>query len=49
MVKESMAGPPPKPYDPTWCPDTPTVKELYPYGYVRHADGNVEPLEATSS
>ena len=44
MVKESMAGPPPKPYDPTWCPDTPTVKELYPYGYARHADGNVEPL-----
>ena len=33
---------PAKPHDPTWCPDTPTVQELYPHGYVRHADGNVE-------
>ena len=32
-------------YDPTWCPDTPTVQELYPHGYVRHADGSVEAKE----
>ena len=31
-------------YDPTWCPDTPTAQELYPNGYVRLADGSVEPI-----
>lgn len=31
-------------YDPTWCPATPTAQELYPNGYVRHADGSVESL-----
>ena len=34
-------------YNPLWCPDSPTVtagtvEELYPSGYVRHADGTVE-------
>ena len=30
-------------YDPTWFPsDGPTVQELYPFGYFRHADGTVE-------
>jgi hypothetical protein len=31
-------------YDPTWCPETPTAQELYPNGYVRLADGSVEPI-----
>lgn len=31
-------------YDPTWCPVTPTVQELYPNGYVRNSDGSVESL-----
>ena len=30
------------PYDPIWCPSKPTAEELYPFGYVRHADGSVE-------
>ena len=25
-----------------WCPSEPSVQELYPNGYVRHADGTVE-------
>ena len=32
----------PHPYDPAWCPEHPTVEELYPWGYVRHEDGTVE-------
>ena len=43
-VKQWMTQLPAKTHDPTWCPDTPTVQELYPYGYVRHTDGNVEAL-----
>ena len=31
-------------YDPTWCPSTPSVAELYPSGYVRHEDGSVDAL-----
>ena len=31
-------------YDPTWCPATPTVQELYPNGFVRNPDGSVESL-----
>ena len=31
-------------YDPLWCPETPTAQELYPNGYVRLADGSVEPI-----
>ena len=29
-------------YDPVWCPNTPSAEELYPFGYIRHADGTVE-------
>ncbi len=29
-------------HDPTWCPDEPSAAELYPFGYVRGADGAVE-------
>jgi hypothetical protein len=29
------------PYNPTWCPDQPSVQALYPFGYVRLADGTV--------
>jgi hypothetical protein len=31
-------------FDPTWCPSTPSVVELYPSGYVRHEDGSVDAL-----
>ena len=29
-------------YDPVWCPSTPSTEELYPFGYIRNADGTVE-------
>ena len=43
--KDGLASgeiPTPPAYDPPWCPATPTVQELYPFGYVRHADGSVD-------
>ena len=39
-------APTPPSYDPLLCPDTPAIQELYPFGYVRHANGTVEALPA---
>jgi hypothetical protein len=38
---EECPVPPPRRY-PVWCPDSPSVHELYPLGYIRHSDGTVE-------
>ena len=45
VFKDGLASgeiPTPPAHDSLWCPATPTVQELYPFGYVRHADGSVE-------